>query len=346
MRVSVIVVSFNTRDLLRRCLRSLAEVDEVIVVDNASKDGSAEMVATEFPSVKLIENDTNVGFGAANNKGLSSMTGDVALLLNSDAFATPGAVKKLAAVMEDKTVIACGGRLVNASAAEDPATLNYEEYIRGLTEGRGLIGTEESLRRRWRESRDLSTQNSCANRLTIWAVFCEQTGLEKLWPGSAFLSPYWTTRKILGRHVGEESHDVEQVMGACLMMRPKERFDERFFLYCEDTELCLRLRSHGRVLYVPDALFGHELGASSAGTRWQSVARYNRGKELYFAIHGGAPAMVVCWVLDRLGALLRFLGAGLLAVATLGLKSSFRRKASIFARVFFAPVAGPGRPDA
>ena len=86
--ISVVVVSFNTRDLLRKCLASVRRFEpwaEVIVVDNASKDGSADMVAAEFPGTKLIRSSTNLGFAAANNAGVRRAVGDVVVLLNSDA---------------------------------------------------------------------------------------------------------------------------------------------------------------------------------------------------------------------------------------------------------------------
>lgn len=336
MRLSVIIVSYNTRDLLCRCLESLDSEYEVIVVDNASSDGSVEMLKESFPQAVLIENSENKGFGAANNQGFGVMTGEVALLLNSDAFATPGAVARLLEVMHDPSVVACGGRLVHPGGEVSENTTELQKH---LTQGRGMPPPGTPLDAMLKSAQLSWTQNSCANRLTLWSVACEQTGLEKLFPSSTLLSPYWTTRRVLLE--GAAVSEVEQVMGACLMMRPVERFDERFFLYCEDTELCHRLRRHGRIVYVSDALFGHELGGSSTGNRWKSVALYNRGKELYFGIHHGRPAMVLCFLLDRLGALIRFLGGLLATILTLGLAGAFRRKCGMFAKVLFAPVHGP-----
>jgi N-acetylglucosaminyl-diphospho-decaprenol L-rhamnosyltransferase len=293
-RVSVVVVSFNTRDKLRQCLSCVVGCHEVIVVDNASHDGSAEMVRAEFPHVRLIANGENVGFGVANNQGASVATGEVVLYLNSDAYAEPGAVDLLSDAM-GPGVAAAGGMLLNP---------------------------------------DGSLQESVAGALTLWAVFLEQTMLDKALRRSG--AGYWRTRRALAQ-AGDGVAEVEQVMGACLMVRRGlEQFDERFFLYCEDTELCKRLRRHGRILYVPSARFTHELGSSSRANRWLSVARYNRGKELYFRIHHGAAAASACWVLNRLGALLRL--AGWLPVAALS--PSKRGQAVLFWRVLTA------RPDA
>ena len=303
-RLSVIVVSYNTREPLRRCLRSLGDADEAIVVDNASGDGSAEMVEAEFPSVRLIRNATNRGFGAANNQGLEAMTGDLALCLNSDAAAQPGALRLMVRVMDaHPDVVACGGRLQ-------------------FPDGR--------------------LQESCCGALTLWALFCEQAYLERLFPRSALLSPYWLSRRLLSGPA-KDTYDVEQVMGACLMLRTLERFDERFFLYCEDTELCRRLRKHGRIVYVPGAVFRHDLGSSSQ-ERWEAVARYNRGKELYFLLHHGRFAAIVALLLDRFGALMRFLVWSVATVLTACTVASVRRKALLFLRVLTVRASGPPLP--
>lgn len=290
-RISVVVVSFNTRDKLRRCLSCIEPEHEVIVVDNASIDGSADMVKTEFPNARLIENSGNVGFGAANNQGMELARRELVLFLNSDCYAEPGAIQKLSEHLDYETV-AAGGRLLNP---------------------------------------DGSLQDSAASELTLWAVFCEQTYLEKLFKNSKLFSPYWLTRRL----PSSEPSVVPQVMGACLMIKPVEQFDERYFLYCEDTDLCKRLSKHGRILYIPNASFTHELGSSSPGpTRWLSVARYNRGKELYFSIHRGKAAAVICWILNRKGAALRLL---IYLVASIS-SASARQRVRLWWKVLAAPA--------
>jgi N-acetylglucosaminyl-diphospho-decaprenol L-rhamnosyltransferase len=185
---------------------------------------------------------------------------------------------------------------------------------------------------------DGSTQDSVANELTLWAVFCEQFYLEKLFKRSTFFSPYWITDRVPDR--GNVA--VPQVMGACLLIKPIERFDERFFLYCEDTDLCKRLSQHGKIVYVPDARFTHELGSSSVGaSRWLSVARYNRGKELYFAIHHGSFSSFICWVLNRNGAFWRLFIYSLASVFTFGRTWD---RVRLWCKVLTAPVYGPDRP--
>ena len=253
--VSVVVVSFNTCEQLRKCLSAIESEHEVIVVDNASMDGSAAMVESEFPNVKLIRSDVNLGFGKANNRGDEIATRSLLLYLNSDAYVESGAIRRLAQAFEDESVVAAGPKLLNP---------------------------------------DRSLQESVAKPLTLGAVFAEQIGIK---------SGYWETSRYADR---DEPSDVAQVMGAALMARRGlERFDERYFLYCEDTDLCHRLRRHGRIRFVPEAKVIHELGTSSKANPWLGIARYNAGKELYFRIHYGKMASLICWKLDRLGALLR-----------------------------------------
>lgn len=292
----MVVVSFNTKEKLRKCLASLGDGHEAIVVDNASSDGSAEMVQSEFPTVKLIRNSINRGFGAANNQGVSVATRPYTLFLNSDAYAEPGAIERIALEMEKEGVIAAGGRLLNP---------------------------------------DGTLQNSSANPLTLWAVFCEQFWLERLFPLSSLFSPYWNSARF------ETSADVAQVMGACLMVRTGSAgFDERYFLYVEDTDLCYRLSKLGRIRYVPEAKFVHELGSSST-SRWQAVALYNRGKELFFEFHFGKSRAFMALLLNRLGAVLRLFFWSIGTVVTLLLVPKFRRKVLLFWKVSTAPRRGP-----
>jgi len=301
-QIAVVVVSYNTRDALRRCLGTLGEADVVVVVDNDSTDGSPEMVAADFPAVTLIRNDRNVGFGAANNQALAALTTDLVLLLNSDAWAEPGAISRLADVFADSSVAAAGGRLV-------------------YPDGR--------------------TQNSTARALTWTKLIGEQLMLDKVLLGITPFGNYWTTGAILKAHTPGGIYDVAQLMGACLMMRRGERFDARYPLYCEDTELCDRLRTHGRLVYVPDAPFGHALGSSTSADRWRGVALYNAGKERYFGDRYGTAGRLLAWLIDRMGAGLRLIAWLGLNLVSLGLRARWRGQVGLFWRVLTAPVDGP-----
>jgi GT2 family glycosyltransferase len=297
--VSVIIVSYNTRELLRECIESILceQGDglgvEVIVVDNASADGSAAMVAERFPQVRLIANPDNRGFGAACNQGLEVAQGRYALILNADIRAQPGALQRLVEFMDAHPDAAiCGGQL------------RYPD---------GRI------------------QPSCARDLTLWWVFCEQSMLAKLFPRTRLFGGYWRTHWDLRTTI-----ETEQVMGACMMLRrPFPRFDEDYFLYCEDTDLCYRVRqAGGKIYYVHDAVFVHHLGASGEPQRAQMVIYYNCGKERYFRKFHGAWQARVCRWLNKGGALLRvLLGLGGVML-TLGRHAGFRRYAATFWQVW------------
>ena len=178
---------------------------------------------------------------------------------------------------------------------------------------------------------DGSVQLSCARHLSLGAVFLEQTLLEKVVLG------YWIdTSKVTS------AIEVPQVTGACFAMKRINgqflRFDDRFFLYCEDTELMKRLSEHGTIYHLPTAVFHHELGASSNENRWFAVACYNRGKELYFDLHHGKASSIICFLLNRAGALLRLLIWSVATVVTVGIIRRFRENAATFAKVLFAPL--------
>jgi len=257
------------------------------------------MVRSDFPTVQLVVNPTNLGFGAANNRGSDLAAGDLVLFLNSDAYAEPGAIRGVANVFADREVAGAGGMLLNA---------------------------------------DGSLQQSTSNHLTLWPVFCEQTYLEKAFPNSTALSPYWTTTRLAQT---ESPGQTPQIMGACLMVRapggkPIERFDERYFLYCEDTDLCKRLERHGKLLYVPTAKFIHDLGSSSSKNPALGVIRYNRGKELYFKIHHTWFHSAVCWLLDRVGAALRLFAWTLKYFVSLFRSQNVKGHVAMFFRVLIA----------
>jgi GT2 family glycosyltransferase len=233
--LSVIIVNWNTQDLLRDCLASLDEhlggLDhEVIVVDNASSDGSADMVASEFPSTRLIRNDENVGFGRANNQAMRAARGSWFLLLNSDTM------------LLDRSVSALVERV-----REQPGL--------GLAHCRLVFP-------------DGRTQHTVYRFPSIRLALLEDLGLYKLMPkraaGPELLSGYWTY---------DEERDVDWVAGA-FMLLPREvfdatgGFDERLFMYGEDLDWCYRIRDLGwRIRFYPDATVMHR-DHSSAEIKW------------------------------------------------------------------------------
>jgi len=229
--LSVSIVSFNTRELLKRCLealeaeRGLLDI-EVTVVDNASADDSAEVVATQFPWVHVVSNDRNRGFAAAQNQALRVAAGRYWLILNSDAAPTPGALENLVQFMDRNPDVAVAG-----------PKLRYPD------------GSVQPSRRRFP---------------TAATLFMESTQLQRLFPRNPVLAQYYVQD-----HTDAEQQDVDWLVGACLCVRAKAArqvglLDERFFMYSEELDWCRRFKSHGwRVTYVPTAEVTHLEGGSS-----------------------------------------------------------------------------------
>jgi GT2 family glycosyltransferase len=229
--VSIIIVSFNTRDLLRRCLQTVSEQAgeisyETIVVDNASKDGSGDMVQTEYPETKVICSDVNLGFAGANNRGFEVATGKYIVLLNSDAFLCPGTLHTAVEKMEaDPTIGLGGGRLVGTDHSWQPSARMFPSLLNDF--------------------------------LTI-------SGLASQYPLSRFFGRSDRTWADPG-----EPAEVDWVPGAFSIIRREvlDRigfFDERFFLYYEEVDLCQRIRKAGHsIWYWPDVMVIHLGGESS-----------------------------------------------------------------------------------
>lgn len=228
---SVVIVSFNTRDLLRDCLNSLVEESnglqtEVLVVDNVSQDGSAEMVAREFPAVKLIRSDINLGFAAANNRAFAQAIGRYVVLLNSDAFPRPGALWRAIRHMEHEPEVGIGGaRLAGRDGSWQPSARLFPSLLND---------------------------------------FLSLSGLAARYPKSRFFGRFdrtWADPS--------EACDVDWVPGAFSIIRRDALekvgyFDESFFLYYEEVDLCRRFKSRGyRVRYWPDVTVVHFGGESS-----------------------------------------------------------------------------------
>jgi len=228
--VSVVIISFNTRELLRECLATVQPEGgrsvEIIVVDNASKDGSAEMVAADFPHVQLLQTTTNLGFGGANNLAFARATGRYVMLLNSDAFLAPGILSRSVELMEANRHVGLGGALLvgreghwQASARLFPSLLNDLLSLTGLAA-------------RFPHSRFLGRMDR------TWADI--NTPAETDWVPGAF--------SIIRR-------EVLEAVGY---------FDERFFLYYEEVDLCRRIKAaHHAIAYWPELKVIHIGGESS-----------------------------------------------------------------------------------
>jgi N-acetylglucosaminyl-diphospho-decaprenol L-rhamnosyltransferase len=265
--VSVVVVSYNTRERLLACLAALqARVSlrhEVIVVDNASADGSAAAVRARYPSATVIENADNVGYSRANNQGLRRARGDYALILNSDAEVAPGCVETLAAVLDARPEVAIVG----------PRTR--------FPDGRIQISFGPMLAPR-----------------AVWEQRMLVRGVGRGDPVAV--------RRAEGLAAAE--HEPAWVSGSCMLARRQAieavgLFDEAFFLYEEDVDLCVRVRQAGwRILFTPAAEVVHHLGASMP--QGAAGLAYHRSHLRFYAKHlGPGPRLALRAMLAARGGL-------------------------------------------
>lgn len=279
--LGIVIVNWNTRDLLRNCLRSLTHSTgvsyQIVVVDNASGDGSAEMVRREFPHVMLIANDENRGYPAANNQGLrllgfersgSDDAPRYALALNPDTVVPPGALHEMVAYMDaDPRIGAAGPKLV-------------------LLDG----------------SLDLACRRSFP---TPEISFYRMVGLSKLFPRSRRFGRYNLT--YLDPDVETE---VDSVVGAFMIVRREAiqrvgLFDETFFMYGEDLDWAYRIKQAGwTVRYNPRVTVTHVKRAASRQSR-RAQREFYRAMLIFYRKHYRATTPWWLHVLVLMGLALR-----------------------------------------
>ena len=245
-KLSILVVSYNTRDMTLACLRSVATETrtphEVIVLDNKSQDGSAEAIATEFPSILLLAEQDNHGFAKGNKIAARRARGDYILLLNPDTIVLEGAIDKLVAFAE---------RVPQAK----------------IWGGRTLFG-------------DLSLNtSSCWRRMSLWNIFCRSAGLTGVFPRSALFNS-----EAYGGWDRSTERQVDIVSGCFFLIKRTDwealkGFEPVFAMYGEEADLCLRAaRDLAAVPHVtPEATIIHYGGASER-VRVERVIRVLRAK--------------------------------------------------------------------
>ena len=230
--LTVIVVSYNTRELTLKCLETLHATTRrarfrTVVVDNASTDGSAAAIAAAFPQVELIASAENLGFARANNIAAAQAGTEWLLLLNPDTEVHEGAVDALL----------------------DFARANPQA---GITGGRTVF-PDGSL-----------NIASCWNRITPWSAFCNAAGLSTVFATSTLFNP-----EAIGGWARDSVREVDIVVGCFLMIRRPlwealGGFDLKYFMYGEEADLCLRARAMGyRPMITPEAEIMHLVGAST-----------------------------------------------------------------------------------
>jgi N-acetylglucosaminyl-diphospho-decaprenol L-rhamnosyltransferase len=250
-RLTIVVVSYNSKPDLDRCLRSLSanrpSVDyAVMVADNDSRDDTVSYLRAHWPGVGVVETGGNIGFSRANNVAIRLTTSELVLILNPDTELKPGAIDRLIAALDaDAGLGIAGPRLVDG---EGRAELSFGRMIAPLAELR--------------------------QKLLV-------TGNDRAWPGVTALVERMTRR----------SRDVDWVSGACMLARRADiaaagLFDERFFMYMEDVDLCAAVRRRGqRVRFVADAEVVHLRGRSVASAPAATQRAYRRSHVAFYAKH-------------------------------------------------------------
>lgn len=262
--VSIVIVSWNTRELLERCLASvfaglgrapsdLSEgglpTGEVVVVDNNSRDGSAELVRERYPRARLIASRENLGFARANNLGLRGYRGRYALLLNPDTEVQPGALARLVRYLDAHPDVGAAGPLI--------------------------LNPDGSLQLSCHRSPNLPRE--------LWRLFHG----DAIRHFGTYAMDEWS------RH---EPRAVDVIQGACLMVRREALtrvglLDEDFYIYSEEVDLCERIRREGWAIHwVPEAAVVHYGGQSTRQVAEEMFLHLYRSKLIYFRKHQGAFA--------------------------------------------------------
>ncbi|MBN1223797.1 MAG: glycosyltransferase family 2 protein [Candidatus Aminicenantes bacterium] len=267
--LAVIIINWNTKDLLRQCIDAVRTNTrrlsvQIIVVDNQSRDGSPEMVERDFPEVLLIKNKVNRGYGGAGNQGLEAARGKYALILNSDVKVNPHCLDGMFEFMESRPDI-------GASSCR-------------LTFPDGTL------------------QHSCRKFPSFKAYVLMLLGIRRLFPN---MRPFREYLMLDWDH--SEIRPVDQIMGSFLFLRSRAveqvgGFDERFWMYFEEVDLCLRIRKAGwAIVHYPYVSAVHFLSKSSE--QWGEVKKireYQKSLLKYFKKNGKVHEYYILLAVSRL----------------------------------------------
>jgi len=302
MDISIIIVNWNTRELLKNCIASIAATVrdiryEVIVVDNASSDGSVEMLRDSFPETRIIENRENRGFGAANNQAMRIMKGRYALLLNSDTVLCEDAVEKLFAFMENhaEAGMACG-QLLNA---------------------------------------DGSKQNSIASFPNLFTLLMNTSLLEYLFPSRFPSKRYHHIKPLevdscIGACMIVRKKAIDEV----------GMFDERYFFFFEETDWALRMQKAGwKSFHLPDAQIYH-LQGQSVGHDIRSRMEFYRSRYKFFRKWKSYPVYLVFRTVIIVRLFSNALVTAFGVLLTVGMNRELRRMFVVYGKLMIIHIKG------
>lgn len=263
--LTIVVINYNAKDFLEHCLSSIFRNSpisdlKVIVVDNNSSDGSVQMVKEKFPQVELSDNEQNLGYARAANYALRRIYTKYTLLLNSDTEIFPTSLERLLEFAESKSEAAAIGPMLT----NPDGTLQY----------------------------------SCRRFPSFW-VGTMHALLSPILPSNPFTKSYQ-----LETWDHKEEHEVDWVSGAAMLFRTEavrevSFFDEDYFMYAEDMDICWRLRQAGwRIYYLPSAKVLHHIGQSSRLESPRMVIEHH--KSIYHfnsKVYRGFPRIILRWII-------------------------------------------------
>lgn len=296
--LSVIIVNWNTRELLLNCIESIYRTVrglhfEIFVVDNGSNDGSPDSVRRRFPNIELIQNQRNLGFARANNEALRRSRGRYVLLLNTDVILTEGAVEKLVEFMEgNPTVGVAGGQLINMDGSRQNSVDNFPSL------------TAETL-------------NKSLLRIL----------LPKRYPSKrATYSTPIDVDSVIGACMIVRSRAIQEV----------GLLDEDYFFFLEETDWCYRMRRRRwRVCHAPQAQIIHLQGRTANLVKDRAKIEYYRSLYLFFRKHRGIAAAVMLRGFLFVRFCVDFLLTLLSCLFTAFRKEGLKKKLGIYARLIY-----------
>jgi GT2 family glycosyltransferase len=275
MTISVIIVSWNAKSFLLKCLDSIfaqrhPDRMEVIVVDNASTDGSPEAVETAFPTVTVIRNDANYGFARANNIGIAASSGDYLFLINSDVVVEVNCFATMLQYMNENPDVGMLGPRINGS--------------------------------------DGNVQRSCMGYPTLWNTFTRALALDIAFPNSRLLGGQLLTW-------GHDETRTVDVINGCFWLLPRAALDEvglldeRFLIYGEDVDWCKRFNDCGwEIVFYPRAAAIHYGGASSANAPVRFYVEMQRATYQFWQKHHSRIAATTFLLINILHHAVRIAG--------------------------------------
>jgi GT2 family glycosyltransferase len=299
--LAVIVVTWNSRDYIEMCLKSVGSISSritvgVVVIDNNSTDGTPQIIKDNFPEVTLINNPLNQGFAAANNVGIKRSMSRYLLLLNPDTIVRPGALEGLVGFMDSHQECWAAG----------PALFNG----------------------------DGSPQRTGVRFPSTWNIVVESLFLDRLWPRSRIFGRHRALYEDPAK-----ARPVDFVQGSCMIVRREVidavgGLDEEFFMYFEETDWCYRMKqAGGKVYYTPDGEVIHFGGGTVAHYDERRLLHYHRSLLLFYRKHSGAIAGMLVRAVLLVRSVVRMVLWGGIGISRTSLRTKALSSARGYAKV-------------